>query len=170
MPHKPTGPYNPLWSEQGVEAARKAEQKRKRANAEAYRYRDEESLKGGPEGPASDYAEEVPDFSQESSMPSRMSLLSKGDPLHLWIVFAVVFVLAIQGAAHWALAATLTQRHAEYMESELIKAKMALCLGTSPQSTVFYVNWLDERYREVTHRHHFLRCEDMGLPKMDRSR
>lgn len=180
MTKKHTGPYKPLWSEDGREAARNANEKRKRANKEAYQYRDDESLQGRPEGPASDYAKEVTDFSQKNSIPSRIqSWLFTGSPWRLWIAFAAAFLLLsevagrgwIPGIDAFATEASVMQLHAQYMEAQILELKRAVCLGTSRQSKGFYVNRMNEveiRYREVTGDHPKVRptCASLGLPDL----
>jgi hypothetical protein len=183
MPYKrtgKTGPLPPLWSEDGNEAARNAHEKRKRANKEAYQYRDDESLDSRPEGPASDYAKEVTDLSHESSIPSRIqSWLFTGSPWRLWIAFAAAFLLLsdiadrgwIPGVDALATEASVIQLHAQYMEAQVLELKRAACLGTSRQSKAFYVNRMNQvefRYRDVTGNHPKGRptCASLGVPDL----
>lgn len=161
MPRKPTGPLSPLWSEVGDEAARKAHEKRKRANAEAYQYRDEAPFESRPEGPARDYAKEVPDSAHPRSMKNRVEhWLSHGDPWRLWIGSAVLSLLVIQGADHglipgttaFASEASVVQFRAQYMKDRILDTKRSVCLSASRQERRFYVKQLSalvKDYRDL---------------------
>lgn len=175
MPRKRTGNTGPfekmLRGEDPMDATKQADEKRKRANKEAYRYRDEEPFDSRPEGPASDFAEEIPDLPQDS-IPSRIrSLIPTSDPLRLSLWFAAVFLMFNASLRGWipgfdavATEPSLKQLRAEHIELELLKARMSLCFGISPQFSKFYVNHLEQRYRSFMHRYpRKVSCEEMGV-------
>lgn len=173
---KRTGPFPPLWSEDGYEAAHKEREKRKKAGNQQ---RHDQPLESGPEGPASDYAKEVPDSPHPSSLQKRIeSWLSHGDPWRLWIGFAVLFLLLVEACDHGlvpgsqalATEAAVTEFRAQYMQDQILEAKRASCLITSRQERAVYVkrmSKLQTLYREVMGRYpDVVTCKEMGLIEM----
>lgn len=178
MPKKTgwTGPFEPLLTQDEIDATRKEREERKHS----YQQRNQQRIDTPFEGRLRDYAEESPDFSHGNSMYKRFgSWLMSFGPKRLVSGFTVFFLLVlllvlelggrgwVPGLEAFATQSSVTKLRVDHTKLELIEAARARCLGSNRPLIKDYVSqeWdLYVLYRTLAGKYpRGLSCKDVGL-------